>query len=79
MYRLTLEPIHLLRDLPEGVRQPIQTQYLNEVMGFFLRTLIKIYSPEVLADTDRKNLTRYLDKIIEAKDAIDGRRAGGGE
>lgn len=71
--------IQVLRDVPEGVEQPIQVRYLNEVMGFFLRTLVKMYSKDVLSKEDRSNLKRYLDKIIEAKDAIDGRLPGGRE
>ncbi len=65
--------IQILRDVPEGVRQPVQTQYLNEVMGFLLRTLVKVYSKEELADTDKTNLRRYLEKVIEAKNFIDGK------
>lgn len=66
----------VLRDMPEGVAQPIQTHYLNEVIGFFFRTLIKVYSPEPLSEKDRANLSRYLAKVIEAKDAIDGKSKG---
>lgn len=65
--------IQILRDVPEGARQPIQIQYLNEVMGYLLRTLVKVYSKEPLANVDRDNLKRYLSKVIEAKEAIDGR------
>lgn len=63
--------IQILRDIPEGVRQPVQTQYLNEVMGFLLRTLVKVYSKEELAEADKTNLRRYLEKVIEAKGYID--------
>jgi hypothetical protein len=67
----------LLRDLPEGVKPPAQNLYLNEVMGFFMRTLIKVYGTTELTDKDKANLKRYLDKVIEAKDAIDGKTPEG--
>ncbi len=63
--------IQIVRDIPEGSRQPVQTQYLNEVMGFLLRTLVKVYSKEELAEADKTNLRRYLEKVIEAKELMD--------
>ena len=59
--------------------QPVQTLYLNEVVGFFLRTFIKVYGKEALTDKDKANLKRYLEKVVEAKDAIDGRFKEGRE
>lgn len=67
----------LLNDLPEGVTPSIQTIYLNEVMGLFMRTLVKVYSPGELSDKDRANLKRYFEKVLEAKDALDGKTTGG--
>jgi hypothetical protein len=69
----------VLRDDPQSAAQPVQTLYLNEVMGFFLRTLVKVYAAGELSDKDKANLKRYLDKVIEAKDAIDGKVKGGRE
>jgi hypothetical protein len=66
-----------LRDLPEGVEQPLPNRYLNEVMGFLLRTLVKVYAAEELSDRDKTNLRRYLEKVIEAKDNVDGKVVGG--
>ena len=83
IYKLSLHPvvpsvpgdshIKILRDSSDTIHPPVQSEYLNEVLGFFLRTLVKIYLPAELSDLDRKNLKKYLDKVIEAKDTIDGR------
>lgn len=62
----------VLRDLSEQ-ETPIQISYLNTVVGLFLRTLVKAYSPEDLSDEDRANLRRYLEKIFDAKDALLGK------
>lgn len=67
--------IQILRDIPEGTRQPVQTQYLNEVMGFLLRNLVKVYSKEGLAKEDKTKLRHYLEKVIEAKKLMDEEKA----
>lgn len=66
----------LLRDLPFDADQPIQSRYMNEVLGFLLRALVKVYGPAELTDKDKADLRRYLDNVIEAKDAIDGKSSG---
>ncbi|HVU06748.1 MAG TPA: hypothetical protein VHE10_03105 [Candidatus Paceibacterota bacterium] len=79
MYYSSLKPVYLtLRDLPEGVEQPIQTSYLNMLMGMFLRILVKIYSPDDLVEEDRAKLRKYLERIFEAKDALMGKDTGNG-
>jgi hypothetical protein len=70
----------ILRDVPgKDVPQPVQTLYLNEVVGLFLKTFIKVYGEKELSETDKANLQRYLDKVIEAKDALDGKFKEGKE
>jgi hypothetical protein len=70
---------YILRDVSSDLaEQSIQHRYLNEAMGVFLRTLVKVYSPEELGDEDRAKLRRYLDKILDAKDAVTPREPEGG-
>lgn len=68
----------ILRDMPEGVRPSIQTEYLDLVMGTFLKTLAKFYSSDNPSAADKEKLKRYFDKIIEAKSAAVGEEPRGG-
>ncbi|HVT75003.1 MAG TPA: hypothetical protein VHD69_01110 [Candidatus Paceibacterota bacterium] len=68
-----------LRDMPEGVDSPVQTSYLNMIIGMFLRTFIKIYAPGEFSEEDRAKLRKYLERIFEAKDATIGKSKEGRE
>ena len=68
----------LLRDAPEGIEPPIQVNYLNMLMGMFLRILVKVYAEDDLAETDRAKLRKYLERIFEAKDVIMCKEPKGG-
>ncbi|HEY9481137.1 MAG TPA: hypothetical protein VIR98_02830 [Candidatus Paceibacterota bacterium] len=63
----------ILRDESEGLPETVQMQYLNQVMSLLQRTLMKVYGPVELSDKDKANLRRYIEKVIEAKDIIDGK------
>lgn len=67
-----------LRDLPEGVIPPIQTRYLNDVTAYFLKAFLKVYGNEELTDEDRAKIRRYLEKIFEARDAVNPPEPKGG-
>ncbi len=56
---------------PQGDR-PIQIRYFNDVVCLFLKTFSKFYSQDELTPEDKANLRRYLEKMIEAKEAISG-------
>lgn len=62
----------VLRDAPQS-EQPIQVTYLNTVVGMFLRLLVKVYSPEDVTEEERARLRKYLERILEAKDAMLGK------
>jgi hypothetical protein len=65
-----------LRDSPEVSmstdNKPIQIRYFNDVMILFIKSLTKFYSQDSLTEDDKANLRRYLNKMIEAKDAMAG-------
>lgn len=70
----SLRLARVLRDLPgKDVPQPVQTIYLNEVSGLFLRSFVKVYGKEELSEKDKADMRRYLEKAIEAKEANDGK------
>lgn len=52
--------------------RPIQVRYFNDVVSLFLKTFSKFYATESLTEADKANLRRYLEKMIEAKEAISG-------
>lgn len=66
------------RDLPEGVKPPIQTEYFDLMMGTFLKNLAKFYASEAPTAADKEKLKRYFDRIIEAKSAAVGEEPQGG-
>lgn len=63
---------------PDLLEPSIQVKYLNEAVGAFLRTFIRVYSQEELSDDDRDRLKKYLDRVFEAKDAVTPREPKGG-
>jgi hypothetical protein len=52
--------------------KPIQIRYMNDVTVLFLKKFSLFYTAESLSDKDKTDLRRYLDKMIEAKDAVSG-------
>ncbi len=69
--------VKILRDQSDEPQAPVQTQYLNLLMGLFLRTLVKAYAPENLSKTDAAKLRKYLERIIEAKSPVPGSTEAG--
>lgn len=64
----------ILRDQSESSSEtkPIQVRYFNDVMILFIKSLSKFYSQDSLTEDDKANLRRYLNRMIEAKDAMSG-------
>jgi hypothetical protein len=64
----------VLRDSPQAEvdGKPIQIRYFNDVMVLFVKSLSKFYSQDSLSEEDKANMRRYLNKMIEAKDAMSG-------
>lgn len=60
----------MLRDLPRELGPSVQNQYLDLVVGLFMRSLVRVYSPDALTEADVAKLKKYLDRIIEAKGAL---------
>ncbi len=80
-YSVVQEKALFLRDMPymppqlsqesgNSADRPVQIRYLNDVVGLFFNTFAKVYSSEPLSDESREKMRRYLEKIFEAKDAI---------
>jgi hypothetical protein len=64
--------VGVFRDMEGQGDKPVQIRYFNDVMVLFIRTLSKFYSQDSLTEEDKSNLRRYLNKMIEAKDAMAG-------
>ncbi|MBI5134186.1 MAG: hypothetical protein HZA81_02255 [Candidatus Taylorbacteria bacterium] len=67
----------VLRDEPPGT-ESIQANYLNMLLGMFLRKLVRVYSPDELSEEDRAKMRKYLERIFEAKDNLSGKEPAGG-
>jgi hypothetical protein len=82
--KLTPSPFFLLRDeahkenVADMLEPTTQVRYFNDITARFLKTFVKLYAREELSDSDREKLHRYLDKVIEAKDAVSPREPKGG-
>ena len=59
----------MLRDTPKDFESSVQGQYIDLLMGLFMRKFMKIYSPEPLTPADEAKLEKYFYRILEAKNA----------
>ncbi len=75
-YPLPLNTLKL-NDLPES-SESVSASYLNMVMGMFLRLLVKVYAPEELTEESKAKMRKYLERLFEAREAIDGKEPKGG-
>ena len=82
--KLVPTPYLVLRDggVEENISYMIeptaQVKFMDDMIARFLKVFVKLYASEELSDIDRDKLKRYLDKIIDAKDAVNPREPKGG-
>lgn len=82
--KMVPSPFLVLRDdglkesLADIIEPTVQVRFMNDMVARFLKVFVKLYADEELSDGDRDKLKRYLDKIIDAKDAVNPREPKGG-